>query len=699
MKTAEHRPAVRPRKYRHDMYTFVDLFSGFGGLTQAMVRAGFTPIGAANHNRYKVEIHEANHPEVEHWIADIANPDSSDYHSVADLPAADVICAGVTCTNHSIANTQRAYVQGLSLFDVDDPEWEEQATRSERDRATATCVLQYAGKHRPKAIFIECTTQLQSWGKALPGKRKIGDGTTYKWWLREFTKLGYRYQVLYLNSMFFGVPQSRDRLYIVMWLKEIPAPDLEHRPISWCWRCATMVEGVWTWKTGIPPSGTVCYGKQYNYRCRSCRSVVLPAATPSLYALDLSNLGERIGDKPLKKFIDKTTGETVFSPLAPPTMARADRCRQRFGEFPAVLMPAKANRGVERHPWQPMSTQTSQQETALLTGTVLPAHRHNGDGQNIAVPMDTVTSTHEKALFSTAALMAAAGNTFERSGSECRTRDVTEPLWAQTGTNSTGIITPPIALAINNFQGGARGANEPLPTQAGSETLGILAARVMPNRTHATSRHLGEPMETLVAGAGSGGLGVLSAGVVPFRRNTTPTTHMEAMPTVTAEQIPGLVTAGGRIQCNGSIDEAQYRTYPLDQPLGTVVGSAVTQGLLFSGWHKQKSSRGAESAPHPLLDPFGTLADQDSAALINSAWLAALEGVTLEDCFFRMLFPHEIGRGCGFDVTFGTYQGSFKVWGSARRQVDGFGNAVSPPVGTWIGMRLRAALHGEPLAV
>jgi site-specific DNA-cytosine methylase len=33
--------------------------------------------------------------------------------------------------------------------------------------------------------------------------------------------------------------------------------------------------------------------------------------------------------------------------------------------------------------------------------------------------------------------------------------------------------------------------------------------------------------------------------------------------------------------------------------------------------------------------------------------------------------------------------------GSARDQVDGFGNAVSPQVGEWIGGRLRAVLHGR----
>ena len=46
---------------------------------------------------------------------------------------------------------------------------------------------------------------------------KVGDGSTYRWWLRQFSNLGYRHRTLYLNSMFFGVGQSRDRLYEVFW--------------------------------------------------------------------------------------------------------------------------------------------------------------------------------------------------------------------------------------------------------------------------------------------------------------------------------------------------------------------------------------------------------------------------------------------------------------------------------------------------
>lgn len=572
-RAATHRPAARRRRFRHDDLVAVDLFSGFGGLTEGIKRAGFTTIMAANHNAYKVEVHEANHPEAEHWIADLVNPEAADYHSARDLPEADLLVAGISCVNHSQANTIKAYEQGMTLFELEDPDFEARVTRSERDRATANCVLHYAAQHHPRLILVECTTELTSWGPAVPGRAKVGDGSTYRWWLKQFDLLGYDHQVLYLNSQFFGVPQSRDRLYIAFWDKALPAPDLEHRPVSHCQHCDKDVEAVWTWRTGIPPTGSVRYGKQYDYRCPSCRRTVVPPMTPSLAALDLSDLGTRIGER--------------TKPLAAATMARAERCRQRFADFPAVLMPAKAVHGSERHPWQPMATQTSQQETSIL---------------------------------STGALMVAAGNTFERPGSTCRTRGFDQPLWAQPATNTTGLITPPIALAVDNYQGGPRGADHPLPTQVGSETLAVV-----------------------------------SSGVIPFRKNTLPVVHGEAMPTVTSDQIPGLLTA--------------------------------------AGWFKQNGPTGNETAPHPLTDPLGTLTARDTTALLMAQWRAALTDLPLEECFFRMMAAHEVGRGCGFDVDFPDHTGTFTVWGSARNQVDGFGNAVSPQVGAWIGARLRAAIH------
>ncbi len=581
--TAEHRPATKRRMFRHDDPTALDMFSGFGGLTLGIEEAGFVTIMAANHNRYKVEVHEANHPNVEHWIADLVNPDSANYHSARDLPYADLIVAGVSCVNHSQANTQKAYAQGLSLFDLDDPEWEERVTRSERDRATANCVLHYADQHHPRMILIECTTELTSWGVLVPGKRNVGDGTTYQWWTRQFENLGYKHRTIYLNSMFFGVPQSRDRLYIVFWDRAIPPPDLDHRPPSWCEPCGTTVEAVWTWKTGIPPTGSVRYGKQYNYRCPSCRREVRPGATPSLNALDLSNLGTRIGDR--------------RRPLAVSTMARAERCRSRFGQFPAVLMPAKAFHGSERHPWQPMATQTSQQETGLL---------------------------------STAALLQMA-NSYEHPGSDCRTRDLAQPLWTQLASTSTGILAPPVALTgqamvAHRHNGDGQHVTLPMDTVTSTHEKAVLLAV---DNYQGAPRGVGDPLATQ---GGSETMALISSGVLPYRKHTIPTSHAEPMPTFTAEQIPGLLTAAGMI------------------------------------WH-------------------------DSAE-----WQETLARVALEDCYFRMMFPHEIGRGCGFDPDFRDYKGTFKVWGKDRDQVDGYGNAVSPAVGLWIGKRLRVALHGSERA-
>jgi site-specific DNA-cytosine methylase len=99
-----------------------------------------------------------------------------------------------------------------------------------------------------------------------------------------------------------------------------------------------------------------------------------------------------------------------------------------------------------------------------------------------------------------------------------------------------------------------------------------------------------------------------------------------------------------------------------------------------------------------VTDPLGTLTSRDTTALLHAQWREKLAGIALEDCYFRMMASHEIGRGCGFDVDFADHQGTFVVWGSARDQVDGFGNAVSPQVGEWIGQRLRAVLHGEVAA-
>jgi hypothetical protein len=109
---AAHRPAKHRRNFRHDELVAGDLFSGFGGLTRGMEMAGVTTIIAANHNPYKVEIHEANHPDAEHFVCDLVDPDAGDYYSPKELPRVDWLSAGISCVHHSGANAQKAVASG-----------------------------------------------------------------------------------------------------------------------------------------------------------------------------------------------------------------------------------------------------------------------------------------------------------------------------------------------------------------------------------------------------------------------------------------------------------------------------------------------------------------------------------------------------------------------------------------------------------
>lgn len=51
--------------------TAIDLFSGCGGLTLGLKRAGFEVVAAVERDPLAVETYRANHPEVRIWPRDI----------------------------------------------------------------------------------------------------------------------------------------------------------------------------------------------------------------------------------------------------------------------------------------------------------------------------------------------------------------------------------------------------------------------------------------------------------------------------------------------------------------------------------------------------------------------------------------------------------------------------------------------------
>ena len=191
--------------------TVTDLFCGAGGSSTGAVQAGMTIEIAANHWQAAVDVHQINHPTAKHDCADISQVDPRRY------PRTDVLLASPECTNHSQAKGARRRKQAEVLFDPDyDP-------AAERSRATMWCVGQFAEQQQYSAMIVENVVEAAKW-------------TGWHHWLGWMTDLGYDHQILSHNSMFHGVPQSRDRLYIVFTRKGIKV-DLEHETDGWCPKC------------------------------------------------------------------------------------------------------------------------------------------------------------------------------------------------------------------------------------------------------------------------------------------------------------------------------------------------------------------------------------------------------------------------------------------------------------------------------
>ena len=86
-----------------------------------------------------------------------------------------------------------------------------------------------------------------------------------------------------------------------------------------------------------------------------------------------------------------------------------------------------------------------------------------------------------------------------------------------------------------------------------------------------------------------------------------------------------------------------------------------------------------------VREPIGTLTTVDRYALVRG-----LADIDINDVLFRMLEPHEIGRG----MAFGT---RYQVLGNKREKVRQYGNAVTPPVAEVIVSALVEAIRGEEM--
>ncbi len=162
----------------------IDLFAGFGGMTEGATQAGARVVWAANHWALAVDVHAANHPDTAHACQDLRQADWS------RLPRFDLLLAAPACQGHSEA----AQPARASSEDV--------RKRHDGMRSTAWAVVDCADVCEPRALVVENVPEFREW-------------RLYPEWRAALERIGFRMTEHIVVAADHGVPQLRERLFIV----------------------------------------------------------------------------------------------------------------------------------------------------------------------------------------------------------------------------------------------------------------------------------------------------------------------------------------------------------------------------------------------------------------------------------------------------------------------------------------------------
>lgn len=401
-----------------DISRIVDLFCGAGGSSIGAELAGGRLVLGLNHWPRAVETHATNFQHADHDCEDISSLSTRQIKRYLRHARPTMMIGGPECTNHSIAKgSARRKPQTASLFD-DGPG---NADEQDKSRATMWDIARFAEEaiiagSPLQAIVVENVVDAFKWGAG-------DDGGLFNAWLQAIDGLGYAHEIVWLNSMFAPpcpdlAPQSRDRMYVVFWLRGREAPQLRVEPPSWCPHCETVVLGQQTWKKpGQRPWGR--YGPQYLYACPDCRRVVLPGAAPAASIIDDTLPAPVIGER------DR--------PLAPNTRERIRRGLERLSNEPFAIR--LTHGGTPRPRTLPLVTLTQRHDVSLVM-----ANTENA----VPRPADRVSTPTIRTQGGLAMVLPVAGNTHERTAGNRARRAGERPLDTIHATLDRAIVVPPM---------------------------------------------------------------------------------------------------------------------------------------------------------------------------------------------------------------------------------------------------------------
>jgi len=175
-----------------DTLKFFDFCSGIGTGRLGLTNCNFECVGYSEIDKDAIDTYKVFYGNKEKNYGDLMKID------LDELPDFDLMLAGFPCQTFSIAGTRLGF-------------------EDERGQIIFGLMRILQEKHTPYFIL-----------ENVKGFLSHDGGNSFKNILESFDKLGYDVYWKVLNSIDFGVPQSRERLYLIGIRKDIP-----HTPVDW----------------------------------------------------------------------------------------------------------------------------------------------------------------------------------------------------------------------------------------------------------------------------------------------------------------------------------------------------------------------------------------------------------------------------------------------------------------------------------
>ncbi len=171
-------------------YTFIDLFAGLGGFRLSLESLGAKCVYSSEWDIPAQKVYKANFGETPD--GDITKVDEQ------TIPSHDILCAGFPCQAFSISGKQRGFddSRGTLFFDV----------------------ARIVKAKKPKVVFMENVKNFAV----------HDNGRTLQVVKATMEELGYTFYQRVLNAVNYGIPQKRERVYMVCFRNDLDIKSFKY---------------------------------------------------------------------------------------------------------------------------------------------------------------------------------------------------------------------------------------------------------------------------------------------------------------------------------------------------------------------------------------------------------------------------------------------------------------------------------------